>query len=214
MNLVDPFGEDSIQLNRDGHTNVIAKTDDKFDVFVATDKDGNLDRNKTHNIDKKDYKKKTSTCKQLDGSIGDYNHYEVRGDDKSTDLFEFFADNTDVEWSHGRFGNAGNRALNVLTTSFDESSEAGMSHALFKRFFYFYKIRELTHNHPSGSGRPSGEDGDIGFLKQANSIYIWNNEIKFQIYTNEYRKRYSPYSKDGTLDMNYLILDYVDSNGN
>ncbi len=152
LNLIDPFGLDSIQLNRDGTTNVVATTEDNFDVYIATDKKGNLDRSKTHILydedvrdirtDTQDYKEKNKKTGKKETKTATIDFYEIDDYDKAKDFFEFAAENTDVEWAHTIIGSS---TRSVVTTSRLEKGEAS------GLYFYVnnYYIVDRRHSHPN-----------------------------------------------------------------
>jgi hypothetical protein len=152
LNLVDPWGEDLIQLNRDGSTNIIATTKDDFDVYVATDKKGNLDKSKTHILydkdvrdkrtDTQDYKEENKQTGKMEDKTATIDLYEIDDYDKAKDFFEFAANNTDVEWSHTVVGSS-NRS--IVSTSRMEIGEA-TGRYLMKHKYY---VVDRRHSHPN-----------------------------------------------------------------
>ena len=204
VKYMDPTGMDIWEIDKLGKiiNHIQDKTQDAF-FMVEKDKDGNYQRTYTTNKDGNKYYNGISfeygTIESLksfsfspDGKTTDtYDVYQVRGDNNGSQLFEFMAQNTSVEWSQAKTGIEGDNGLNFLTTSHMEKSEHGMTQLYNGQLRNGYSIRELIHNHPSNKARPSGLDGkkggngDIGFC-----VTITNNHIKkhlnvpiFKIYT-------------------------------
>ena len=100
ISYVDPSGMDIYSLNQDGTFVLTTETDDDFDTIVA-------ESGKSIEVTKSFFSsEKTGTDKteETDAETGDsklvdyqYNYYELPGD--GMELFEFFANNTNVEWS-------------------------------------------------------------------------------------------------------------------
>ena len=130
---------------------------------------------------------------------------KVRGDENGTKLFEFFADNTSVEWNQAKTGVEGNKGLNFLTTGHIEYTEPGIAALINGQLSGGYTIRELNHNHPSGTAVPSGipgltgTSGDVPFAKTVMEWYEKaypdrSSSPTYNIYVTG--KGYIPYSKD------------------
>ena len=75
-------------------------------------------------------------------------------DENGKEMFEFFAKNTGVEWTHCQTGKGGENGTNYLFTSF-KADEAGYSYSVLKG-----EIRVFTHNHPNGTTTPSDADNN------------------------------------------------------
>ena len=123
--------------------------------------------------------------------------FKIRGDDNGKQLFEFFADNTNVEWGHAMTGIAGDKGLNFITTGHDEGSEPGMTALLNGQLKYGYTVREINHSHPNGNYSPSSKD-----MLGAEEYKAANPNVKLQIYTHP--NRCSVYDEKGTLDFGVL----------
>lgn len=100
--------------------------------------------------------------------------YKVRGDDNGMNLFRFFADNitnspSKVEFSLAQTGIKGNKGLNFITTSHQNSIESGMSQLLVVQLFNGYTIRTLTHSHPKS---PEASPSDLEFASEVTSRLI------------------------------------------
>ena len=138
----------------------------------------------------------------LDVDFKDENYFilRVKGDENSTKLFEFFADNTSVEWSHMKFSQQGEKvAVNTISTSHGNDNDASAGYIRNHISQYGY-LRSYIHNHPSNIGYPSGLGtnnawGDMAFLY--NLIYYATDNGSLYpssyIYTSK-DKRYAKYS--------------------
>jgi RHS repeat-associated protein len=178
INLVDPWGLDSIQLHRDGSTNVYATTKDDFDIVVASDNNGDLDRSKTHQIDKGVYdSKRTNKIEVPTGKVdknGDpvyadayLDEYDVNDYSKAKTFFEFMADNSDVEFGHNIVGNS-NRS--IITTTHEKLFDAGGGYLLANG----YTLKDRRHSHPNhkqASGRDRDNIRDFYKRKFPNMLY-------------------------------------------
>lgn len=108
----------------------------------------------------------------------------LRGDAKATDLFEFLAHNTKVEWSQTKFG----IDRNYISTSHLPGGEAGGPVLLRNLVMYRYTVRESIHSHP-WNPRPS--NGDVRFAGQVNEhaphvlpLLIYHVPTRTYIYYN------------------------------
>jgi RHS repeat-associated protein len=205
VRFVDPDGRDVWEVNATGEivNRIKDKTQDAF-FMVAKDADGNYQRtftadadgNKTYNSISFEYGTVESQRTTAINSTDSYDTYKVRGDDNGTQMFEFMSQNTNVEWSQAQTGVAGDKGLNFLTTSHDNSTERGMSNLYSGQLYAGYTIRELNHNHPNNIAYPSGsfvhpstgqglgEWGDVGFSRGITNNRQENrlNVPIFQIY--------------------------------
>ncbi|GIV41859.1 MAG: hypothetical protein KatS3mg034_1169 [Vicingaceae bacterium] len=180
---IDPNGDDDYKVDKKGNISLVKETDDEKDNLFAVDDDGNMVKDNFITVDKGILDKKYSQYTEDDeGNWHKYDILKVRGDDKATELFKFLANNTDVEWSQILLGEEGEKGLNYLTTSHEKTTERGAADMFYTQFRYGYTVRGHNHNHPSGNPNPSGEDGDIGFLKWVKK-YTTTNKPIFQIYT-------------------------------
>ena len=167
--FVDPFGLDSIQLNRDGTTNLVATTDDDFDVYIGTDKKGNLDRSKTHILynedvrdrrtDTQDYKEKNKETGKKETKTATIDFYEIDDYDKAKDFFEFAADNTDVEWAHTIIGSS---TRSVVTTSHLEKGEASGLYFFVNNYY----IVDRRHSQPNNWHASKQDRDNVPLMNQ------------------------------------------------
>ena len=215
INAIDPDGRDIWELNSNGEViNRIENTE--IDQFVIIDDDGNRIESDTfdygtvenHRTQSGTYQKRNE-----DGTrskeVTTIDIFKVRGDENGTKLFEFFADNTNVEWGQAKTGIEGDKGLNFLTTGHIEYTEPGMRALINGQLSGGskdgYTIRELIHNHPSGTAVPSGipgltgDKGDVPFAKAVTEWYEGkypnrNSSPTYKIYVTG--KGYIEFSKD------------------
>jgi RHS repeat-associated protein len=201
INVIDPNGEDEWELDNQG--NVINRIENKdHDSFhiVEKDKDGNYQR--VANSEEYKYGTVESQRSELttyqhrndDGTretrVTNADIYKIRGDENASEIFEFVANNTSVEWSQTMTGQTGKKGLNFLTTGHIEYTEPGFGALLKGQLQHHYTIRKHIHNHPRGTARPSGFDNQPGDVSMAKNIEEWysfkysnrNDKPKFELY--------------------------------
>ena len=177
---VDTWGmlDDDYEVNRKGEITKLNDNDhydangNEVDVIYNSDKSNSIQVSKNFMGSKKT---QFVRGKRSNGEAEDYypDLYSVTGDDKAKDIFEFMAQNTDVEWSQTKVGT--NRSQkNFISTSHKEASEAGQSWLLSKG----YTIRGHNHSHPYQQ-YPS--DSDINWAMEVSQkfpnveLYIFHN---------------------------------------
>jgi RHS repeat-associated protein len=199
IRFIDPDGmqaTDDYKLNRNGKIDLIKKTDDKTDKLIATDKKkGKLDNSKTLTVEKGVLDNKGTTDIQLGGENMQYDYYKT-GDKQATALFEFAANNTDVEFSILKFDNG----TDYVSTSHMAGGEVGARGLLDDPILNLPAsgLVELDHSHPLGIHNPSGlvpegvnesNGGDIEFGKRVEKR---SPNVKYNIYTPT-DNQYTPY---------------------
>jgi RHS repeat-associated protein len=214
MNRIDPDGRDDFEINTKGE--IVNRIENKkADNFYIVDNDGNRMEGKSISFkygtvesvrsQKAQYSKRNDDGTRED-AVSSVDIYKIRGDKNGTQLFEFVADNTTVEWSHIKTGVEGDKGLNFLTTGHIEYTEPGASALLNGQLQHGYTIREMNHNHPRNTPIPSGvpgltgEGGDVGF---AGGVTDWyqrkyperSNSPTFNIYIPK-DKTYVPFNKN------------------
>lgn len=136
---------------------------------------------------------------QLEGNEGEFDYLQVRGDENGTEVFEFLADNTDVEYTQIQCGEDGVEGLNFISTAHTKSKDASGAHLSSGQLIYDYVIRNHIHNHPSGSLNRS--DADIQAESNLNALYGGSNIIMYKIYAKG--KGYKTY--EGYRPPNYTL---------
>ena len=209
IKYIDPDGRDVWELDESG--NIINRIEDKTqDAFfmVAKDADGNYQRtyttdadgNKNYNSISFDYGTVKSVKEETvirDGKEIKMTAFNIKGDDSATQLFEFMAkpnETTNVEWAQLKTGKiAGDNGMNIVGTSHEKKTFKVNNQGCF--------VREMVHNHPSGSDRPSPKD-----LSQRISLLSSSPNMKFFIYTTNYG--YRPYTTNMDILL-YRVRDYA-----
>ncbi len=183
---IDPDGRDDYTVNRKGYIEFLRETEDNTHNIIALgksnkityDEDGNM-KNKSITVDKSvlDTKSASSVYDPRDKKTHGYDIYQIRGNEQGKQLFEFMAQNTNVEWGKHMTGIAGENGLNFLTTSHDYGIEYG-SGDLYNKQLSSYTYRGYNHNHTNGSEIAS--DGDVGLAKY---IQATHPNANFNIYS-------------------------------
>lgn len=163
VKYVDPDGKDIWSVDKMGNIQQRIH-DDKIDCISLVD----ANKNPVYDLDGKpisiSFEYGTisqSVEKTVDNK--EYNVFLVSGDENGTKLFEFFAGNSAVEYSQAKTSNDV-QGLNIITTSHDYNSESGMGNYIWKNLQKdnntLINIREINHNHPGKTSKPS-TNGDI-----------------------------------------------------
>ncbi|GHT47544.1 hypothetical protein AGMMS49965_25620 [Bacteroidia bacterium] len=213
VNYVDPIGMDIWEINQNGDifNRIKDKTQDAF-YMVAKDADGNYQRtfttdaegNKNYNSISFKYGTVESQRTTALNSTDTYDTYKVKGDNNGTQMFEFMAQNTTVEWSQVQTGIEGDKGLNFLTTSHDAATERGIKHLINGQLNSGYVIREFNHSHPTTpypSGLGTTRKSDIGVvttITEINKYWKYNVSPVFNIY-HVPTKTYIPYSPNSQI---------------
>ena len=203
---VDQTGalDDNFSVDKErGIIKLEEKTNDKFDVLYTKNSWDSGNKDKSITIDKGILENKRRTMETYNDPWNSGKTYEIqtdryvlKNDNKSTDLFEFLAKNTKVEWAVTRVGNkSGEEGINVLTTSHINWT---VHTTVFTGWLMDlgWRIRGEDHNHPGdkayplGNPNPSGMRGDKGF---AGSVLLENPKAILRIYTAGDEK-YHPYT--------------------
>lgn len=156
VNAIDPYGEDIWEINANG-TVMNRIEDTNYDIFYI------LDENRERTGNKMVFKYGTIRgYEQKENGKGEkYDVYSIQGDDNTTKLFEFLANNTSVEWSEAFVGAPGDFSNNYITTSFNKNSNVGM-YSFYIDILKYENIREMNHSHPGNNTIPSGVTFDMG----------------------------------------------------
>ncbi len=184
IRYTDPTGmlEDDYTVNKSGKIELVRKTDDKTDKLIALDDNGK-ESNQSIEVDKGVLNK----IKSGNNDGKKYGYMEVRGNSKATNIFEFLARNTDVEWSQAGYG----VDRNYISSSYDRKTDYSSPDLLSKLVTGGFSIRMHTHSHPSPfvegpSGFSPGEEGDRQFASQV-SKYVPKMIFKvFSVVNNKY----------------------------
>jgi RHS repeat-associated protein len=120
INHIDPYGMDDYEINSKGTVVNRIETTER-DAFFMVDKKGNR-------IEGKELTFEYGTVENFNSQYSDkakitFDRYNVRGDDNGKQLFEFFANNTTVEWSQLLLGQKGDNGLNIISTSHEKTKK-------------------------------------------------------------------------------------------
>jgi len=197
---VDPSGalDDDYSVDKSGKIKLEKKTNDITDKIHPKDDNGKIDMSKTVEVDKgildKSHTSQSATYEPSnlfpEGGTITRDNYKMKNDSKSSALFEFLAENTEVEWVLTRFGSStGENGLNMLTTTHKNGYVSPLTGWLMEQN---YLIRGEDHNHPGGNPTPSGADKNNAY-----SLLLKYPKTVFRIYTAEDKKytRYANYNK-------------------
>lgn len=200
--FIDPTGQDSLRYNRLGEL-IMRQICDGEDYLEIVDNEGNI----------------TASTIVPDGTIEDvtiayakdsnsnnvpFLSMEIRGDDNGERLFQFFAQNTTVEWSRTELGFAGPSGLNILTSSHNSRAESGFGWLFMNKLRFGYTIRTNTHSHPGNTGPSSRENnnGKPGDIETAGKFeFYYGRKIKWYVYkplTDEEPVKYEASLYDGS----------------
>jgi hypothetical protein len=152
--------EDNYTVDEQGYIKLVEKTNDDFDMlytkaswdsgekddFIKLDK-GIIRNGKEENVS---YIKKGDKDEII--RYANVHHYQIIGDNKAKLMFEYLANNTNVEWSQTLVGYSQNEK-NIILTSHEYSSEIWCGFMLENG----WTIRGHNHSHPRNS-KPSKAD--------------------------------------------------------
>ena len=149
VKLVDPDGRDVWEINKQGE--LIWKKTSNTDVIVSQEGDfvevfdGILERS-TNGISGRSYSKNNGFLElKFDGN-----------ENNSSEVFEFLADHSSVEFSLMKFQSSSeNEGAYYITSSF---SEEGDDHGDKRANNQITKLLSHTHNHPTGNAQQSNKD--------------------------------------------------------
>jgi proteasome lid subunit RPN8/RPN11 len=213
IRLIDPDGRkplDDYGVGKDGYITLLRKTEDATDKLIALDKQGQ-ETDKSIEVEKgvlDDIKKdRLGKDKIL--------YFTIEGYDKGSAIFEFLADNTNVEWSHLKVKDD----MNYISTSHERSGEIGSVLLIWGTSFKKGLLKSLVednHSHPSGNLIPSGFDPNVDYKKEfgrdpwgdkqiATDVLKENPNVKFNVYGKGTGK-YMPYDDKEIDNGNVKIL--------
>jgi RHS repeat-associated protein len=220
IRFIDPDGmeaTDDYKLSRKGVISLIKKTDDKTDKLYATDKNGNVNKDKSITVSKGVLNNiQTGTAKDGEKDVT-VNYMQTNSAGEAKSLFEFAAKNSNVEWSNYSFSDG----KNFVSTTHEHGGE-GFAQLLLKGNIMgesASKVLEFTHSHPNGpdgipvhypSGlAPAGMNVNRGGdMEVARRFVKYSPSAQFNIYTPSDGK-YTPYhSTDTEPDLAPVIVTF------
>ena len=183
--LVDPDGRDIYTFDETGKLIDQCKDETGFDQVNIIKTDGTLTEG-----DKYSYGTITNEFSeeliQKTGNKIVVPIFHISGDENAKSIFEFVANNTDVEWSRVAVGDeSGDNGNNYLNTT-QEKTHVAISKQVSKMNW-----REQYHNHPSGNTSLSVED-ILGPMKSS------RQNCRFFLYTKKYGN--DEYNSNGFID--------------
>ncbi len=200
IRYIDPTGmlEDDYGLNKQGNITLLRKTDKPTDKLVVLDNDGNETDNSLE-FDKGILSsKKTNTVTASNKKDYTLDLYKIKGDDKAKGLFEFVADNTEIEWSLTGIGaKSGTDGQNILTTSHIKAQEVGGGYLMA----YGYTIRKHSHSHPYNEFTSTADK------KFAESLNLKFPKATLDIY---HKGEYFQYDKNGLISVPTIVLPEIE----
>lgn len=192
IRLIDPTGlaPNDYTVDDKGNVELTKKTDDNFDVLY------NEDKSKSIKVDKGVLSSsRTNTVMGSNDKEYTFDQYDVTGDDKAKGLFEFVANNTNVEWSLTGVGaKSGAKGKSILTTSHIKDSEIGSGYLLG----YGYTIRSSVHSHPY---HPYPSLADKNFAKLLNLKFP---KATLDIY---HKGEYFQFNKNGLIEIPLIEIN-------
>jgi hypothetical protein len=194
---LDPDGmeaKDDYKLTRKGNIELIKKTDDKMDRIYATNIDGTIQKSNSISVSK-DVLESGKETTHSDGTVT--NVYQTRNNPEAgRTIFEFFSQNTDVEFGITFFKNDDSHSSGTYIFTGHEHNVTPSGEILvdnFKPHDPKMHIVEDDHSHPGfnpGAFVPSGFDlqrqplpvlaGDRRFSSNEEKVY--GSDIIQQIY--------------------------------
>jgi hypothetical protein len=216
LRYIDPDGMvvDDYRLNQDGSIELIRETDDANDVLFATNSKNEVDASKSISVEKgvlNNVGSGTATGVDDNGNTiyEPFKFLQINSSVKADRLFEFMADNTQVEFGLTKL----NDGRNFITTSQDPGQDAGSAGIRQNRLMGVTaeKILESIHSHPGGIKEPSGAPLEAPGSMPKDDVLIAaglqrkNPNIIFCIYTPS-DKTYNQYSGSTTKKDSEVII--------
>ena len=150
---IDPLGDldDDYKLTKNGNIELVRKTNDNFDRLYATNKEGEILKNKSITLDKEILNSKVTNSFVSEGKIYTYDIYKIDNQKlgaNSNTFFEFAANNSNVEWSILKFNLS--YGTDIVATTHNKTAEAGALAYLrgTARLDKYSSLLEFSHSHP------------------------------------------------------------------
>ena len=222
--FIDPDGmapDNDYGVDQNGKIELIKVTNDTTDALysVTRNEDGSLVKDDKGEVVKNDTNEDSEVTTEdsvvvekgilnkaktgVDTKGTSYDYLKVNNDGTATNLFQFLAANSKVEWSQLKFGSKSN----YISTSHNAKSEASGVDLLYKLITSGYSIREQIHSHPKSDKihfGPSGFhplDNNSGDRKLGEWIneYYPDRKIKLKVYEASLGK-YFEYNNKGIIE--------------
>jgi RHS repeat-associated protein len=213
IRFIDPDGmeaTDEYKLRKNGHIQLIKKTDDKTDKLYATDAKGNVNKNKSITVSKGVLNNVKSGSVKHDGKTSTVDYMKTNNATEAKSLFEFSAKNSNVEWSMTKFSDG----QNFVSTTHENGAEGFLGLTIGGNISgeNASKILEFDHSHPGGIHYPSGlapagmNVNRGGDMEAARAVIGKSTSAQFNIYTPS-DGQYTPYhSTDAEPDLPEIII--------
>jgi RHS repeat-associated protein len=210
LRFLDPDGmlENDYSIDKDGNVTLEKITDDKTDKVYAKNEDGTLDKSKSVELEKgvlQGEKEGDNGLKEGKTESGkEYGYLDIKNDSKATEAFEFFSNNSGVEWGHLQTGTKSN----TVSTSYSNMEELGISNIFPQKINEGYTVRSHTHAHPNKGPRSyygptygNKERGDVSTVRSLRDYEKATGKkfnTTFFIY-DVYTKSYIEYNENGVI---------------
>lgn len=149
-NIIDPKGMDTYLLNKEGTFSLICKSELPFDIIVT-------DEGKSIDVPKSFFGESEI------GVVRNYKYNETipyvtyKMDGNGMNVFEFCANNSDVEWSRMEFSDG----YSIIGTSNSEWAEGASAGYMRNHSEERGKLLSFDHTHPIRDNGPSGPDVEL-----------------------------------------------------
>lgn len=174
INFIDPSGMDVWQLDDRGYFTLEKNTKDEYDTILGRDGASiQVEKGFMESVLNFDGEEEST---KLRYEVSLYKLYE-----NGRELFEFLADNSDVEWSRAKLITG----VNYIGTSHDTAVDGSIDVLQQKLPEEFKLIYIFDHNHPNGSTGGSAADSYL-----ANRFSENEYPVIFRVYTTQ--EKYIP----------------------
>ena len=203
--FIDPDGRDLWHFNERGeivHHDPSYKDADKF-VRVSYNDEGQVVKGNSISFEYgtilgiNSVKAQASFSVEVDGNSENVTVFGVNNDSNGTSLFEFFCQNTIVEFSQFKLTSEMGTEFNTISTTHLEAKEVSVRYLGPEFDKHNVTIRGHSHNHPDNSNFPSTADRNFSrALFQRNPNVITTIFLPGQnryIYYNEFGKHAKPF---------------------
>jgi JAB-like toxin 1 len=191
---------------KNGNVQLINKTDDKTDKLYATDKQGNVNKDKSIMVSKGLLNNIQTGTAKGEGKNVTVNYMQTNNAGETKSLFEFAAKNSNVEWSKNTFSDG-----KIFLSTTHEHGGEGFAQLLLKGNIPGESASnavDLTHSHPDAPGgvpvpypsgvAPAGMNINRGGdMEVAREMVKSSPSVQFSIYTPS-NGQYTPYHSTDT----------------
>ena len=210
IKIIDPNGEDGFIVSEDGHFSRFNDVGGKnYDVIFSNNSTNkpNLDESKALRVEKGFVNTQSSSKASIydndtkQSKLVPYNSFNIKGDEKAKETYEFLSANTHVEWGVLSYGSEkGENGLNILATSHSHDNNAGIPGAFESLVVFqpFLDVKQISHSHRDGTDRPSPSDRK--FIMGARALNPNNTQnTTYSIYKPE-TETYTFYNSSGKIN--------------